>query len=158
MLWKLVGTSDYLGLGVPTIVRTFTDSQPGGATWADDGQIYFVETSAKQAEPLLKPPLSATFIHRQTMANQVRFTTVELSELEQKIVSAADRALAREQAHFETLGAAVLACALVEPSRVAGCPPESKLLAAHARPAAGPSAGTGRRSHAARRAPSPVSR
>ncbi len=24
-LWKLVGTSDYLGLGVPTIVRAFTD-------------------------------------------------------------------------------------------------------------------------------------
>jgi len=26
-LWKLVGTSDYLGLGVPTIVRAFTDPQ-----------------------------------------------------------------------------------------------------------------------------------
>jgi H+/Cl- antiporter ClcA len=27
VLWKVVGTSDYLGLGVPTIVRSFTDPQ-----------------------------------------------------------------------------------------------------------------------------------
>ncbi len=32
VLWKVVGTSDYLGLGVPTIVRAFTD--PNLATFA----------------------------------------------------------------------------------------------------------------------------
>ena len=62
---------------------------------------YFLETSAKQAEPLLKPPLSATFIHRQTLANQVRFTTVELADLDAKIAQAAERALAMEVETFE---------------------------------------------------------
>ncbi|MBW8813792.1 MAG: DNA mismatch repair protein MutS [Caulobacterales bacterium] len=62
---------------------------------------YFVEATAKAAEPLLKPPLSATFIHRQTMANQVRFTTVELAELDAKIAQAAERALAIELDTFE---------------------------------------------------------
>ena len=62
---------------------------------------YFLETSAKQAEPLLKPPLSATFIHRQTLANQVRFTTVELADLDAKIAQAAERALAMELETFE---------------------------------------------------------
>ena len=33
------------------------------------------------------------FIHRQTTANQIRFTTVALSELETRILSARDRAL-----------------------------------------------------------------
>src|SRR5690606_30621818 len=36
------------------------------------------------------------FIHRQTLASAMRFSTVELSELEQKIASAAERALALE--------------------------------------------------------------
>lgn len=62
---------------------------------------YFVETSAKAGEPLLKPPLNATFIHRQTLANQVRFTTVELAELDARIAQAAERALAMEVATFE---------------------------------------------------------
>lgn len=62
---------------------------------------YFVEASAKAAEPLMKAPLNATFIHRQTLANQVRFTTVELAELDAKIAQAAERALAMEVAAFE---------------------------------------------------------
>ncbi|WP_340646803.1 DNA mismatch repair protein MutS [Phenylobacterium sp.] len=62
---------------------------------------YFVETTAKAAEPLMAPPLNATFIHRQTLANQVRFTTVELAELDAKIAQAAERALAMEVATFE---------------------------------------------------------
>jgi DNA mismatch repair protein MutS len=62
---------------------------------------YFLETGAAKAEPLLKPPLSALFIHRQTMANQVRFTTVELAELDARIAHAADRALAMELETFE---------------------------------------------------------
>jgi DNA mismatch repair protein MutS len=62
---------------------------------------YFVETTAKAAEPLMAPPLNATFIHRQTLANQVRFTTVELAELDAKIAQAAERALAIELDTFE---------------------------------------------------------
>jgi DNA mismatch repair protein MutS len=62
---------------------------------------YFLETSAKQADPLLKPPLNATFIHRQTLANQVRFTTVELADLDARIAQAAERALAMELETFE---------------------------------------------------------
>ena len=62
---------------------------------------YFVETTAKAAEPLMQAPLNATFIHRQTLANQIRFTTVELAELDAKIAQAAERALAIELDTFE---------------------------------------------------------
>ena len=62
---------------------------------------YFVETSARQAEPLFQPPLNAVFIHRQTLASQVRFTTVELADLDARIAQAAERALAIEAEIFE---------------------------------------------------------
>jgi len=73
---------------------------------------YFVETTAKAAEPMMRPPLSATFIHRQTLANQVRFTTVELAELDARIAQAAERALAMEMETFEAWRAAAVATAL----------------------------------------------
>lgn len=63
---------------------------------------YFLETTAKAAEPLLRPTGDSPFIHRQTLANQVRFTTVELSELDAKISQAGHRALAIESETFET--------------------------------------------------------
>ena len=47
--------------------------------------------------------LGESFIHRQTMANAQRFTTVELSELETKIQSAAEQALSLELKIFEEL-------------------------------------------------------
>jgi DNA mismatch repair protein MutS len=78
---------------------------------------YFLEVSAAKAEPLMKPPLSALFIHRQTMANQVRFTTVELAELDARIAHAADRALAIELATFEAWRAE--AQALAQPIQAA---------------------------------------
>src|SRR5207244_4165815 len=43
---------------------------------------YFVEVTAQHGERLMAPPLNATFIHRQTLAGQVRFTTTELGALE----------------------------------------------------------------------------
>src|SRR5262249_28827930 len=52
-----------------------------------------------------------TFIHRQTLAGQVRFTTTELADLEAKIASAADRALGLELAIFERLAEQVIAAA-----------------------------------------------
>jgi len=62
---------------------------------------YFVELPAAKADPLLKAPLNADFIHRQTLANQVRFSTVELAELDARIAQAAERALAIEVETFE---------------------------------------------------------
>ena len=72
---------------------------------------YFIETTATHAEKMLSPPLSDRFIHRQTTANQVRFTTVELSELETRILNAGGRAIEIEKRMFETLRMAVLDCA-----------------------------------------------
>ncbi len=70
---------------------------------------YFVEVTAQHGEKLMAPPLNAQFIHRQTLAGQVRFTTTELGELEAKIASAADRALGLELEIFERLAARVIA-------------------------------------------------
>jgi len=68
---------------------------------------YFVDVTAQHGEKLLTAPLNATFIHRQTLAGQVRFSTTELGELEAKIANAADRALALELEIFDRLAAAV---------------------------------------------------
>lgn len=70
---------------------------------------YFIETTTTHAEKMLAAPLNARFIHRQTTANQIRFTTTELAELETKILNAGNRALEIEKAIFERLRAAVLA-------------------------------------------------
>jgi DNA mismatch repair protein MutS len=70
---------------------------------------YFVDVTAQHGEKLLAAPLNATFIHRQTLAGQVRFTTTELGELEAKIANAADRALALELEIFDRLAAMVAA-------------------------------------------------
>ena len=70
---------------------------------------YFVEVTAQHGDKLLAPPLNAIFIHRQTLAGQVRFTTTELGELEAKIASAADRALGIELDAFERLTELILA-------------------------------------------------
>jgi DNA mismatch repair protein MutS len=70
---------------------------------------YFVDVSAQHGDKLMGAPLNATFIHRQTTAGQVRFTTTELGELEAKIATAAERALALELEIFERLATAVVA-------------------------------------------------
>jgi DNA mismatch repair protein MutS len=70
---------------------------------------YFVEVTAANAGSLTKPPHVETFIHRQTLANVMRFSTTELSELEARITSAADRALAIELALFAQLSEQILA-------------------------------------------------
>ena len=69
---------------------------------------YFIETTDIHAARMLAPPLSERFIHRQTTANQVRFTTVELSALETRILNAGNRALEIEKRHFDALRQAVL--------------------------------------------------
>jgi len=72
---------------------------------------YFVEVTAQHGDKLFGPPHNATFIHRQTLAGQVRFTTTELGELEAKIANAANRALGIELEAFDKLAAAVTAAA-----------------------------------------------
>ncbi|MBV7380068.1 DNA mismatch repair protein MutS [Maritimibacter dapengensis] len=69
---------------------------------------YFIETTATHAEKMLSAPLSETFIHRQTTASAVRFTTVELSEMETKILNAGNRALEIEKRLYNSLKGAIL--------------------------------------------------
>ena len=70
---------------------------------------YFVEVTAQHGDKLMAPPLNATFIHRQTLAGQTRFTTSELGEIEARIANAGDRALGLELEIFERLCADVMA-------------------------------------------------
>ena len=69
---------------------------------------YYVELSAANVEKL-GGKLGPDFMHRQTMAGAMRYTTVELGELESKISSAAERALALELRLFEDLVGEVMA-------------------------------------------------
>jgi DNA mismatch repair protein MutS len=66
---------------------------------------FFIEVSQAQGEKLLRPPYNGHFIHRQTMAGAMRFSTNELSELEGRIANAADEALAIEKDLFEQIAA-----------------------------------------------------
>jgi len=75
---------------------------------------YFIETTATHAERMQSAPLSETFIHRQTTAGQVRFTTLALAQMETKILNAAGRALEIEKRLFDGLKAVALdAAALI---------------------------------------------
>ena len=70
---------------------------------------FYIEVSQLNAKPLLSPPLSETFRHRQTMANAVRFATAELLETEGRIASASERALNLEQEIFTDLAQTIAA-------------------------------------------------
>ncbi|MFT4148738.1 MAG: DNA mismatch repair protein MutS [Paracoccaceae bacterium] len=72
---------------------------------------YFIETTSTHAERMLSAPLSETFIHRQTTAGQVRFTTVDLSSLETRILNAGNHALELEKKHFTHLRDEILSAA-----------------------------------------------
>ena len=73
---------------------------------------YYIDVTSQHADKLMtadgKPKDDNIFIHRQTLANNVRFTTVELTELESKITSAADKALALELDLFQDLVSEIL--------------------------------------------------
>jgi DNA mismatch repair protein MutS len=69
---------------------------------------YYIEVSAQSAAILTAPENAGTYIHRQTMAGAMRFTTTELSGLESRIAAASDRALAIELEIFAGLVASVL--------------------------------------------------
>ena len=70
---------------------------------------YFVEVPQTVGESFMGPPLNASFIHRQTMVDAMRFSTTELASLEAKIAAAADGAIARENTIFDELAEAILA-------------------------------------------------
>ena len=72
---------------------------------------YFIETTATHAEKMMAPPLNETFIHRQTTANQIRFTTVKLSEIETRILNAGAHALEIEKRVFSVLAEAIISVA-----------------------------------------------
>ncbi|WP_371135431.1 DNA mismatch repair protein MutS [Frigidibacter sp.] len=80
---------------------------------------YFIETTATHAERMLAPPLNETFIHRQTTANQVRFTTLPLNEMETRILNSANHALEIEKRLYDSLKRAVMeqAAAIGEAAR-----------------------------------------
>lgn len=65
---------------------------------------YFVEVTAQHGDKLMSAPLNATFIHRQTLVGQVRFTTSELGEIEAKI---ANRRRPRARTRARSLRAAL---------------------------------------------------
>lgn len=65
---------------------------------------YFIDVTARHADKLMVKKEDTSndnpFIHRQTLANNVRFTTPDLSELERDLSAAGDKALALEQEIF----------------------------------------------------------
>lgn len=63
---------------------------------------YFIEVPSRHADKLMVKSTDGSnpFIHRQTLANNARFTTPELSELERDISSAGEKSLAIEQKYF----------------------------------------------------------
>ncbi|MEM1146530.1 MAG: DNA mismatch repair protein MutS [Pseudomonadota bacterium] len=62
---------------------------------------YFIDVPARHADPMMQPPLAETFIHRQTLASNVRFSTSDLSALAGKISRAEDVAKGRELDLFQ---------------------------------------------------------
>ncbi|HRP11898.1 MAG TPA: DNA mismatch repair protein MutS [Terricaulis sp.] len=66
---------------------------------------YHLDATTKQAEALMAPPHNARFIHRQTNAGSIRFTTTELSELDARIARAGEASLSRELALFKDFAA-----------------------------------------------------
>lgn len=69
---------------------------------------YFIETPPSAGDVLMAPSMKARFIHRQTIASAVRFTTTDLADLDSRIARARDEALARELEIYRRLAAAVL--------------------------------------------------
>ena len=69
---------------------------------------YFIEVTATHAERMLSEPLSDLFRHRQTTANQLRFTTPDLTEMETRILNAGGHALEIEKRLYSALRQGIL--------------------------------------------------
>jgi DNA mismatch repair protein MutS len=72
---------------------------------------YFIEVTATHSARMLAEPLSDTFRHRQTTANQLRFTTPDLTEMETRILNAGGLAMDIEKRLYFVLKDQVLDCA-----------------------------------------------
>ncbi len=70
---------------------------------------YFIETAPLAGDAMMAPAMKARFIHRQTIASAVRFTTTELADLDSRIARARDEALARELEIYNRLSSEALA-------------------------------------------------
>ncbi len=70
---------------------------------------YFIEVTPQHGGKLMQEPHNRQFIHRQTLANSLRFSTAELNETQARISRAGEQALALELMVFEKLAQAVLA-------------------------------------------------
>jgi len=68
---------------------------------------FFIEVPQSVGEACLKG-LQRDFVHRQTMVDAMRFTSVELGDLERRISGASDRALALESKIFDELAARIV--------------------------------------------------
>lgn len=65
---------------------------------------FFIEVTAAQSSALTEGhEAKGRFIHRQTMANAMRFTTTDLAEMESRIANAADKAQTIELEIFDAL-------------------------------------------------------
>lgn len=62
---------------------------------------YFIDVPTRVGEAMMAAPLNETFIHRQTLAKNVRFSTTELSDLAGRISRAEEAAKALEQEVFD---------------------------------------------------------
>ncbi len=69
---------------------------------------FFIEVPVAYGKKLLEAPFIQKFIHRQTMANAMRFTTTHLNELEGEISRAQHMAVEFEVALFDAFRNAVL--------------------------------------------------
>ena len=83
---------------------------------------YFIEVPTRSAEPLLTNK-EMGFIHRQTMVNCVRFTTIELSDLETKILQSDEKTLRLELEIYESLRQKILALSteILQAARALAC-------------------------------------
>ncbi len=69
---------------------------------------YFIEVKSNRVKEITAPPFSQRFIHRQTIANAARFSTVQLNEVETRILNAGNHALEIETRLFGELRHMVL--------------------------------------------------
>jgi DNA mismatch repair protein MutS len=68
---------------------------------------YFIDVTTRNADALQTEEHSSFFIHRQTLASAMRFTTTELGELDGRIARAEEESKARELELFKDLVAKV---------------------------------------------------
>jgi len=70
---------------------------------------FHIDVPAAHGDKLMNPPFAETFIHRQTLANAVRFSSRELNDLAAEISRAGEQALALELEIFAQLRDDILA-------------------------------------------------